>query len=261
MAFAFNQIFKVSSCQSTSPGFNMVVFIVMWMAAAQSWSSRHSEGPPWNTPHIKYSDPRPHHKVKSQSTSPSYSSINSFVSYVSNICHVMVLDPKVHQQWRQFQVYPLESKSEGVRGHKTYTARGNHVRPNRGWWRLKYEIMRIQGIKKSPLVWGNQKGFMKDHSARWDREGFAYGKTLVCVESGPTQRSMSKQPWWQNIHEYKWVTLQAKALNVKLSLCLTELAKMPSRRHNLITQLLSLQLTCWLMFPNPVCTVLCMPFM
>lgn len=58
------------------------------------WAAGHSVGPPQHTHTSTALIPDP---SQDKSTFPFYPSINSFISYASNICHVMVLDISVPQ--------------------------------------------------------------------------------------------------------------------------------------------------------------------
>lgn len=63
-----------------------------------TWVARHSIGPPQNTSPILTA------LIQTQSwdkhTLPSYYSVNSFISCVANIYHVMVLNTFVSQRWK-----------------------------------------------------------------------------------------------------------------------------------------------------------------
>lgn len=90
MACTLNQIFKLIQPLAS-------IWLSLWWCVWPfygGWAAGHSVGPPQHTHTSTALIPDP---SQDKSTFPFYPSINSFISYASNICHVMILDTLVPQ--------------------------------------------------------------------------------------------------------------------------------------------------------------------
>lgn len=84
----------------------------------------------------------------------------------------------------------------------------------------------------------------------WNKEEvFADGMPLAPVESGSTQRTISRQMWWSVPEWVQMVGITRKKVSKVRQWLRSELnatGRNAFRRYDLITHPLSLELTCWL---------------